>query len=99
MRSDKFPGFLFNWCLFASQSFPQETDTVNCSRFCFEIIQNKAGRGLALMRRQKKERFKELCEQAEVQDDPVRLADLAAEIYEMLKAEVEILKKHLLKPA
>jgi len=50
------------------------------------------------MRRQKKERFKELCEQAEVQDDPVRLADLADEINEMLEAEVEILKKHLPKP-
>jgi hypothetical protein len=51
------------------------------------------------MRRQEKERFKELCEQAEVQDDPARLADLADEVYEMLEAEVEILKKHLPKPA
>jgi hypothetical protein len=61
-------------------------------------MEDEPSRGLALMRRQKKERFKELCEQAEVQDDPVRLADLADEINEMLEAEVEILKKHLPKP-
>jgi hypothetical protein len=49
------------------------------------------------MRRHKKERFRELCEQAEVQEDPVKLADLADEIYEILELELEILRKHSLK--
>jgi len=52
-----------------------------------------------VVRRHKKERFRELCEQAEVHEDPVKLADLADEIYEILEPEAENLRKHLLKPA
>jgi hypothetical protein len=41
----------------------------------------------------KVERFKELCEQAEVEDDPKKLARVTAEINELLKAEVKVLKR------
>jgi hypothetical protein len=45
------------------------------------------------MRSRSKERFKELCEQAEVQDDSGKLAELADEIAEILETEIEKLKK------
>jgi hypothetical protein len=39
------------------------------------------------------ERFRELCELAEVEDDPYKLADLADEIYEILELQLESLRK------
>jgi hypothetical protein len=39
------------------------------------------------------ERFRELCERAEVGDDPYKLADLADEIYEILELQLESLRK------
>jgi hypothetical protein len=39
------------------------------------------------------ERFRELCEHAEVEDDPYKLADLADEIYEILELQLESLRK------
>lgn len=49
------------------------------------------------MRGQRNERFKELCEHAEVEDDARKLAALADEIYELLGLEVEKLKAHPVK--
>jgi hypothetical protein len=67
------------------------------SPFRLEIIQH-APAGVCVVRIHKKERFRELCEQAEVQDDPAKLANLADETYEILELEVEDLRKHLPKP-
>ena len=47
----------------------------------------------------KREQFKELCEQAEVQNDRKKLAKLTSRIYEILKSEVDKLKKRPAKPA
>ena len=49
------------------------------------------------MREQKRERFKELCEHAEVVDDPVKLAKIASQIGRILESEVDELKKHQLR--
>ena len=46
------------------------------------------------MREQKRERFKELCEHAEVVDDPKKLAKIASQIGRILESEVDELKKH-----
>ncbi len=51
------------------------------------------------MRTRSRERFKELCEQAEVQDESDKLADLAEEIAEILETEIQKLKKHEAKTA
>jgi hypothetical protein len=40
-----------------------------------------------------KERYKELSEQAEVQDDPKKLRKIAKEINRILRAEINRLKK------
>ena len=46
------------------------------------------------MREQKRERFKELCEHAEVVDDPEKLAKIASQVGRILESEVDELKKH-----
>jgi uncharacterized protein with von Willebrand factor type A (vWA) domain len=46
------------------------------------------------VRKQKQERFKELCEHAEVVDDPEKLAKIALQIGRILESEVDELKKH-----
>jgi hypothetical protein len=46
------------------------------------------------VREQKRERFKELCEHAEVVDDPEKLAKIASQIGRILESEVDELKKH-----
>jgi hypothetical protein len=46
------------------------------------------------VREQKRERFKELCEHAEVVDDPEKLAKIASQIARILESEVDELKKH-----
>jgi hypothetical protein len=46
------------------------------------------------VREQKRERFKELCEHAEVVDDPKKLAKIASQIARILESEVAQLKKH-----
>jgi hypothetical protein len=45
------------------------------------------------MRGRKRERFKELCEISEIQNDPDKLAELASRINEVLKSEIEKLRK------
>jgi len=50
------------------------------------------------MNRRDRERFKELCEHAEVQNQPERLAKLALQIARILESEVAKLKKNT-KPA
>jgi len=47
-----------------------------------------------LVRKQKRERFNELCEHAEVVDDPERLAKIASQIGRILESEVDELRKH-----
>jgi hypothetical protein len=42
---------------------------------------------------QKRERFKELCDHAEVVDDPEKLAKIASQIGRILESEVDELKK------
>jgi hypothetical protein len=51
------------------------------------------------MQRRQSERFRELCEHAEVEDDPAKLADLAEEICDLLELEMTRLKKHPNEPA
>ena len=46
------------------------------------------------MNRRDRERFKELCEQAEVENQPEKLARLASQIDKMLESEVAKLKKN-----
>jgi hypothetical protein len=48
---------------------------------------------MAYMQGQRLERFKELCEHAEVIDDPKELAAIASEINKILKIEVQELKR------
>jgi hypothetical protein len=50
------------------------------------------------MNRRDRERFKELCEHAEVQNEPQKLAKLASQIDKILESEVAKLKKDT-KPA
>jgi hypothetical protein len=45
------------------------------------------------VRKQSQERFKELCEHAQVVDDPRQLAQIAAEICQILESAVAALKK------
>jgi hypothetical protein len=49
------------------------------------------------MHKGKRERFKELCELAEVQEDTKKLGEIAEEIYSILDAELVRLKKIPLK--
>jgi hypothetical protein len=46
------------------------------------------------VRKQSRERFKELCEHAEVVDDPEELAKIAAQISRILESAVVALKKN-----
>jgi hypothetical protein len=45
------------------------------------------------VREQKRQRFKELCEHAEVVDDPEKLAKIALQIGRILESEVDELRK------
>jgi len=53
---------------------------------------------VAQMNRRDRERFKEFCEHAEVQNQPEKLAKLALQIAKILESEVAKLKKNT-KPA
>jgi hypothetical protein len=50
--------------------------------------------GDSSVREQKRVRFKELCEHAEVVDDPEKLGKIASQIARILESEVDELKKH-----
>ena len=48
---------------------------------------------------QNKERWREVCEQAAVEEDPKKLADLATEIYRLLDEKRRRLQRNLLMDA